>query len=182
MLKAGFNFRCEKTRSLVYLNLKKLIKYYTTHITKKFFSLYYQLCCLPSCLQGYEQVVIQLSRKVANWMGIFQKVQYRICTEEPILLLHIHIHTYIIGHYNTPVSITTQLLTRLMLCALIFIREWRDLQFKVDSERQIFGKLFIAILFILIVFVRNLLKGNRLRNIFVFIFRFDVSPGIQTQV
>ena len=25
-----------------------------------------------------------------------------------------------------------------MLCAFIFIHKWRDLQFKVDSERQIF--------------------------------------------
>ena len=33
-----------------------------------------------------------------------------------------------------------------MLRALILIHKWRDLQFKVDSERQIFEKLFMAIL------------------------------------
>ena len=53
-----------------------------------------------------------------------------------------------------------------------FIHEWRDLQLKIDSERQIFlEKLFMAILFTLRVFARNLLRGKR-RKKYVFIFRF----------
>ena len=47
-----------------------------------------------------------------------------------------------------------------------FIREWWDLQFNVDSERQIFKKLFMACLFTLRIFARNLLRGNCRRNIF----------------
>ena len=47
-----------------------------------------------------------------------------------------------------------------------FTRAWRDLQFKVNSERQIFEKLFLTILFALRVFTRNLLKGNHRRNTF----------------
>ena len=39
-----------------------------------------------------------------------------------------------------------------------FIHEWQDLQFNVDSERQIFNKLFMAILFTIKVFARNVLK------------------------
>ena len=50
--------------------------------------------------------------------------------------------TYIIGHYNLA-SHTTYIVY------VNFIHEWRDLQFKVDSERQIFEKLFMAILFAL---------------------------------
>ena len=46
-----------------------------------------------------------------------------------------------------------------------FILEWLDLQFKVDSERQNFEKLFIIILFTLRVFARSLLRGNRRKNI-----------------
>ena len=67
-----------------------------------------------------------------------------------------------------------------MLCVLIFIHKWRDLQFKVDSERQIFffEKLFMAILFILSVLARNLLRENRQRNIFIFC--SDVGPEAQT--
>ena len=53
-----------------------------------------------------------------------------------------------------------------MSYALIFLHEWQDLQFKVDSERQIFEKLFVTILFSLRVFARNLLS-----NIFSY-FRF----------
>ena len=49
-----------------------------------------------------------------------------------------------------------------------FIHERRNLQFKVDSERQIFVKLFIAILFTLRVIARNLLRGSRRSNIFIF--------------
>ena len=33
-----------------------------------------------------------------------------------------------------------------MLCVLNFIHEWRDLQFKVDFERQTLENLFMAIL------------------------------------
>ena len=43
-------------------------------------------------------------------------------------------------------------------------------EFKVDSERQIFEKLFMAILIILRVFASNLLKGRCRRYIFIFSF------------
>ena len=42
----------------------------------------------------------------------------------------------------------------------------RDLQFNVESERQIFEKLFVAGLFALRAFARNLLRGCRRKNIF----------------
>ena len=47
-----------------------------------------------------------------------------------------------------------------------FICEWRDLQFNVYAERQIFEKLFHGMLFTLKVFARNLLRGSRRSNIF----------------
>ena len=47
------------------------------------------------------------------------------------------------------------------------IHEWWNLQHKADSERQIFEKPFMAILFTLIGFVWNLLRGCRQRNIFI---------------
>ena len=49
-----------------------------------------------------------------------------------------------------------------------FIDEWRDLQFKVYSELQIFEKLFKAILFTLRVFARGLLRASCRRNNFVY--------------
>ena len=71
-----------------------------------------------------------------------------------------------------------------LLCVLIFIHKWRDLQFKVDSERQIFfEKLFMAILLTLRVFARNLLSGNRRRNTFRISFwclAWDSNPGFSS--
>ena len=40
-----------------------------------------------------------------------------------------------------------------------FKREWWDQHFKVNSERQIFKKFFMAVLITLRVFVRNLTKN-----------------------
>ena len=66
-----------------------------------------------------------------------------------------------------------------------FIRERLQLQFKVDSEQQIFETIWDFhdnfINFALRVFVRNLLKGNRPRNIFFFIIGFDTWPRIWTR-
>ena len=46
-------------------------------------------------------------------------------------LCHIHIH--IIGHYNPSVRSQTNYVVRVN-----FVHKFRDLQFKVDTERQIF--------------------------------------------
>ena len=56
------------------------------------------------------------------------------------------------------------------MCVNFVYYERRDQKFKVNSERQIFEKLFMAILFTLRFFSRNLLKGSRQRNIFTFSF------------
>ena len=68
-----------------------------------------------------------------------------------------------------------------------FIPEWRDLQFKVDSERQIFEKLFHGrFYFTLRVFARNLLRGNRNREerysfrISFWCLAWDLNPGFSS--
>ena len=53
------------------------------------------------------------------------------------------------------------------------IHEWRDLQFKVDSERQIFEKLFIAIFFYSKNFYQKAL--SRRRNIFSYCIMLEMS-------
>ena len=88
--------------------------------------------------------------------------------------------TYIIGHYNPSVKIIDLVSHTTYVVCVNFIHKWRDLQFKVDSERQIYWELFMAILFTLRVFARNLLRGNRRRNTFRISF-FDDWPGIRTQ-
>ena len=46
-----------------------------------------------------------------------------------------------------------------------FIREWRDLQLDVKSERQILDKLFMIDLFTLRDFASKLLRANIRKNI-----------------
>ena len=46
-------------------------------------------------------------------------------------------HTYIIGHYNPSVRIIYLVSHTTYVVCVNFIHKWRDLQFKVDSERQI---------------------------------------------
>ena len=80
------------------------------------------------------------------------------------------IHTNIIGHYNLSVRIIDLVSHTTYVVCVNFIHKWRDLQFKVDSERQIFEKLFMAAFFTPRVFARNLLRGNRRRNTFRILF------------
>ena len=92
--------------------------------------------------------------------------------------IHIYIHNWPLQPFSQDYDLVSH--TTYVVC-VNFIHEWRDLQFKVDSERQIFEKLFMAILFTLRVFARNLLRGSRRRNIFFSYFIFDVWPGIRTR-
>ena len=62
------------------------------------------------------------------------------------------------GHYNPSVRIIDLVSHTTYVVCVNFIHKWRDLQFKVDSERQIFEKLLMANLFTLRVFARNLLR------------------------
>ena len=59
--------------------------------------------------------------------------------------------------------------TTYVVCVNFIYKRW-ELQFKVDFERQIFEKRFIAILFTLLVFARSLLRGNGRRNTFCILF------------
>ena len=61
-------------------------------------------------------------------------------------LYRIQTHTYIIGHYNPSVKIIDLVShTTYVVCVIFCIRKRRVVQFKVDSERQIFEKLLMAI-------------------------------------
>ena len=103
-------------------------------------------------------------------MANYVYVKIAICDLDFEMPIYFCTHTYIIGHYNL-VSITTKLLTPLISCVLILCMTGG--QFKVDPERHIFEKFFLAILFTFRVLERILLRGSCRRNIFIF-FRFDV--------
>ena len=48
------------------------------------------------------------------------------------------LHTYIIGYYNPSVRIIDLVFHITYVVGVNLIHMWRDLQFKADSERQIF--------------------------------------------
>ena len=52
--------------------------------------------------------------------------------------VHDFIHTCIIGHYNPSVRVINLVSHTTYVVCVNFIYKWRDLQFKVDSELQIF--------------------------------------------
>ena len=82
----------------------------------------------------------------------------------------INLHTYIIGHYNPSARIIDLVSNTTYVVCVNFIHKWRDLHFKVDSERQIFLRNFSWHLITHRVFARNLLRGNRRRNTFRILF------------
>ena len=52
------------------------------------------------------------------------------------------LRTYVIGHYNPSVRIIDLVSHATYVVYVNFRHKWRDLQFKVDSERQIFWETF----------------------------------------
>ena len=91
------------------------------------------------------------------------------------------LHTYIFGRYNPSVRIIDLVSHTTYVVCVNFIHKWRDLQLKVDFKWQIFLRnFFMANLFTLRVFVRNLLSGNHRRNTFCILFwclAFGSDPG-----
>ena len=79
-----------------------------------------------------------------------------------------HTYIYIIAHYNPSVGIIDLVSHTTYVVCVIFIHKWRDLQFKVDSEWQIFFWEIFHGNFIstLRVFARNQLRGDHRRNTF----------------
>ena len=67
-----------------------------------------------------------------------------ICKNTKCTAFFCYIHTYIIGHYNSSVRIIDLVFHTTYVLCVNFIHKWRDLQFKINSERQFFGKLFMA--------------------------------------
>ena len=81
-------------------------------------------------------------------------------------------HNDITGDYNLSVSNTT------FVVCVYFIYVWLDLWFKADSERQIFEKLFMTILFILPVFGKNLLRYSIFLYLEMFGLGFEPRPHV----
>ena len=85
-----------------------------------------------------------------------------------------YIHTYIIGQDYGPASHTIHIV------CVNFIRDWLDLELKVDSKPQIFQKLFHARFIYFQSFCQKSAERKSPKKfIFFYIFRFNACPGIR---
>ena len=95
-------------------------------------------------------------------------------------LCSIYIHTYIHNWPLQPISQDYGLASHTTHVVCVnFMREWWGLQFNVDSERQIFEKLFHGNFYLLSEFLPEICWEEVAEEIF-FVFRFDVWPGTRT--
>ena len=67
------------------------------------------------------------------------KISVHIWPKVTSLEQHTYIHYWPLQHFSQDYGLASH--TAHVVC-VHFIREWRDLQFNVDSKRQIYGKLF----------------------------------------
>ena len=89
------------------------------------------------------------------------------------------IHTYVIGHYNLSVRITTKLPITLLFCVLILSS--RAYSLNSTMNERFLRSFFMVILFILTVCTRYQVKGIPWRNIFIFSFwclTWGLSSGL----
>ena len=85
----------------------------------------------------------------------------------------VNIHTYIIGHYNPSVRIIDLVSHTIYVVCVIFIHKWWDLQLNVDSERQIFKKLFHGTFIYSHSFCQKSAWRESLKKYLFFTFCFD---------
>ena len=91
----------------------------------------------------------QISSKLSVNHNTNMHDAYIILPEPSIMLKQLqdclesyYIHTYKFGHYNPTVRIINLVFYTAYVVCVNFIHKWRDLQFKVDSERPIFWETF----------------------------------------
>ena len=89
--------------------------------------------------------------------------------------------TYIIGHYNPSVWIIDVVSHTTYVVCVNFIHKWRDLQFKVDSERQIYWETFHGNFIYSQSFCQKSAERKSLRKYFsYFVLMFGSNPGFSS--
>ena len=98
----------------------------------------------------YVDSVMEKNKSPEHIIGtcaVFMQLKRKHLTVHQLIDWELHTYIYIIGHYNPSVRIIDLVSHTTCVVCVNSIHKWRDLQFKVDSERQLFEKLFRAILF-----------------------------------
>ena len=90
-----------------------------------------------------------------------------------------NIHTYLIVHYNPSVRIINLVSHITYVVCVNFIHKWRNLQFQVDSEWQIFWETFHGN-FNLLSKILPEICWEEIAEEILFAFCFEVWPGART--
>ena len=96
-------------------------------------------------------------------------------TELSLRVKRMDMHTYIIDNYNAPVSIIDLVSHTSYVVCVNFLHKWRDLQFKIDSGRQIFWETFHGDF----IYSQSFCWEGIAEEI-LFEFYFDVWPWLRT--
>ena len=120
-------------------------------------------------------IIIHYSVDSFRWLELISRIlwQKRIYT-----YIHTYIHNCLLQPFNQDYGLAFH--STHVVC-VNFIREWRNLQFNVDSERQIFEKLFHGRFIYLQSFCQKSAERKSPKKYF-FIFHFwwliwDTNPG-----
>ena len=114
--------------------------------------------------------LLELIQKLSfEWNCISGRHLFQHSNEIKNCIVTIALQTYIIGHYKPSVRIIDLVSHTTHVVYVNFMREWRDLQFNVDSERQIFSWQF----YLLSEFLPEIAAEK------LFVFCFDVWPGLE---
>ena len=92
---------------------------------------------------------------------------YTISKHCQCVFLHTYIHNWPLQPFSWDYGIASH--TTHVVC-INFIRKWRDLQFNIDSEREIFENFFLAGLFTLRVLPEFCREEIAEEILFVFLF------------
>ena len=95
------------------------------------------------------------------------KLLFPYFTRKIFFRFRINFFLFIIGHYNPLIRLIDLVTHTTNVMCVNFIHKWRNLQFKVDSERQIFGETFHGNFIYSQGFCQHLLRGNS-RKILLF--------------
>ena len=114
-----------------------------------FFQVYFKTFRLLSCFP-YDRLSPPATHLMLLLIEISKFLHLNVYTNVYIFIV---VHTYIIGHYNPSVWIIDLVSHTTYVVCVYFIHKWRDLQFKVNSERQIFWETFHGNFYLLLEFL-----------------------------
>ena len=114
--------------------------------------------------------LVAYTGKVSKYEIFLHKMQCFSSSKQrlSIMAILLKLHTYIIAHYNPSVRIIDLISHTTYVMCVNFKQQRCDLQIKVNSERQIFEKLFIAIF----IYSHSFYQKSVKKYLLYFVFNF----------